>query len=274
LSMSTEGAMTTNLQTISNPTPTGTAGKDPKSERNRNLKGGATEEGVSKIEEAKEKLRNEEEERFKKAEQALREAIDTNPDLKSIKDNILIDQTPEGLRIQVIDKDGNPMFATGSAQMFDKTEKLFREVGAIIKEQPNELSVRGHTDSAPYGPGATYTNWELSADRANSSRRVLLDADFPKERINNVVGKADTEHLVPDDPRHASNRRVSIILLKEELTNPNFEEKAKALAADTENTAPPEPTQPVKIDEGDGTGAPGIPKLGTFKQTPGKVEFP
>ncbi len=277
LTMATEGAMTSNVQPIATPTPTGSAGNVPNTKKNKNLKGGAPEEGISELEKAKEKLRQQEQERFKKAENALKEAIENNPDLQNIKDNILIDQTPEGLRIQVIDKDDNPMFATGSAQMFEKTEKLFREVAAIIKEQPNDLSIRGHTDSAPYGAGATYTNWELSADRANSSRRVLLDSDFPAERVHDVVGKADTEPLIPEDPRADSNRRVSIILLKEELTNPDFEEKAKELVPDPESTTPvEEPTVPVQIEEGEveDSGIPGIPKLGTFKKTPGKVEFP
>jgi len=83
---------------------------------------------------------------------------------------------------------------------------------------PNEISVRGHTDSVPYGPGASYPNWELSADRANSSRRELRKAGLPASRLNNVVGKADTDHLFPADPRDGRNRRISIILLHEELT--------------------------------------------------------
>lgn len=280
LSMATEGAMTTTVQPIASPQTTGTAGNIPKSQRDSNLKGGAQNEGVSdELEEAKNKLRAQEEERFKKTAQALKNAIARDAELNELKDNILIDQTPEGLRIQVIDKDGNPMFATGSAQMFDKTEKLFRSVAAIIKEQPNELSIRGHTDSVPYGPGATYTNWELSADRANSSRRVLLDAGFEASRIHDVVGKADTEPLIPDDPAAASNRRVSIILLKEELTNPDFEKKAAALIPEPERTQLQEPEATDASDEGadeesKNSGVPGLPKLGTFKRTPGKVEFP
>jgi len=273
LTMATEGAMTSNVMPVSNPTPSGSTGTVPNTKK-RTTRGGSTSDGQSQLEQAKEKLRQQEQERFNQAENALKEAIESNPELQNIKDNIMIDQTPEGLRIQVIDKDGNPMFATGSARMFEKTEKLFRQVAEIIKEQPNDLSVRGHTDSASYGEGASYTNWELSADRANSSRRVLLDSDFPEERIHDVVGKADTEHLIPDDPRADSNRRVSIILLREELTDPGFEEKARALVPEPESTAPEEPQQPVKIEEGEAEGIPGLPKLGTFKKTPGKVEFP
>src|SRR5690606_196861 len=113
--------------------------------------------------------------------------------------------TPEGLRIQVVDRDGQPMFPSGSAQMYEKTEKLMAKVAEVIRKMPNEISVRGHTDSVPYSRGASYTNWELSTDRANSSRRVLIANGFPEKRINNVLGKADKDHLVggkPNDPRN------------------------------------------------------------------------
>ena len=176
--------------------------------------------------------------------------------------------TPEGLRIQVIDKDGNPMFASGSSRMFEKTEKLLSKVAEIINGQPNQLSIRGHTDSTPYAAGASYTNWELSADRANSSRRVLLEAGIPASRINDVVGKADTEHLFPEDPTKPGNRRISITLLKEELTNPDFAKKAQALLPDANGQAPE--TQGQTTPE----TSPPMPKMGTFKRTPGKVEFP
>jgi chemotaxis protein MotB len=100
--------------------------------------------------------------------------------------------------------------------MYDYTRKLMGKVTEIILKMPNELSIRGHTDSTPYGPGAKYTNWELSADRANSTRRILLANKMPESRLANIMGKGDREHLIADarDPR---NRRISIILLKETL---------------------------------------------------------
>ena len=130
---------------------------------------------------------------------------------------------------------------------------------------PNELSLRGHTDSIPYGPNATYTNWELSSDRANATRRVLLETGMPKKRINNVMGKSDTEHLFPKEPNSPQNRRITIILLREELTNPEaFKKKAKALGA----TLRPRESSNDKLD------LPPLPKIGTFKKTPGVIEFP
>ena len=186
----------------------------------------------------------------------------------------MIDMTPEGLRIQIVDQDGASMFASGSAEMYEKTKKLMSKVAELIKELPNELSVRGHTDSVPYGPGADYTNWELSTDRANASRRVLLEAGFNQGRLNNVVGKADTEHLIPDDPTNAQNRRISIILLKEELTNPEkFAQKAEENAIEAMLDAEEAAEQGQFGDEFDSPPLQQVP-VGTFRKTPGAVEFP
>ena len=240
--------MAESAQVLASPTPTGRAGN------------ASDNSPPSPTEEAKEDLRKEEEETFKTAEEKLKEAIETAPDLSELAENLIIDVTPEGLRIQIIDKDGKPMFASGSARMFDKTKQLIAKVSEIIKEMPNELSIRGHTDSIPYGAGAEYTNWELSSDRANATRRILKDTGIPGERLNNVVGKADTEHLLPDKPTDASNRRISIILLKEELTNPDYDKKAEAVAKEKGYTQ--RQSAPKK--------APQIP-IGTFRRTPGEV---
>lgn len=126
--------------------------------------------------------------------------------------------TSEGLRIQILDQEGKPLFSSGSATPLPHTKKLLKKVSGIIQRLPNEISVRGHTDSIPYGSGAQYTNWELSADRANASRRELLHGGLPATRLNNVVGKADTDHMFPDTPADGRNRRISIILLHDYLT--------------------------------------------------------
>ncbi|MCB1721327.1 MAG: flagellar motor protein MotB, partial [Alphaproteobacteria bacterium] len=261
LTVAPEGAMASNVQPISSTTPSGTSVNNKTAKKDN-------------LEKAKEELRKQEEERMQNAKAEIEKAIESDSELKALKDQLLIDMTPEGLRIQVIDKEGKPMFASGSARMFEKTRLLLEKVTEIIKKQPNELSVRGHTDSVGYGPGATYTNWELSADRANSSRRVMLESGFPPERINNVVGKADTEHLFKDDPTNASNRRISIILLKEELTNPDFEKKAAAALPDirkkTEEEIEEEKENDTYIQQPTGV----FPKMGTFKKSSGNVEFP
>jgi chemotaxis protein MotB len=162
-------------------------------------------------------LRKREDASFEEIKQQIEEAIQAS-DLQNLSKNLKIDMTPEGLRIQIVDQDGESMFPVGSAKPYEKTVKLLATVGDIIKKMPNQISVRGHTDSAPYGAGASYTNWELSADRANASRRVLLSSGIQDKKIENVVGKADTEHLVTEKPTDPQNRRISVILLRESLT--------------------------------------------------------
>lgn len=211
LSMSPDGAMVTTVQKVA-PTdvpPALRAGSEPPKEE-------ADPDKISD-ERLKEEIRKREEENFKKAEAAINKEMDADPALQELKKSLLMDMTPEGLRIQVIDQEGKPMFASGSAQMYERTRTLLEKVSQIIKKLPNEISIRGHTDSVPYSKGADYTNFELSADRANSSRRVMIAAGFPEERINNVLGKADRDHLLPDKPQDQKNRRISIILLRDDV---------------------------------------------------------
>jgi chemotaxis protein MotB len=253
LSMAPQGAMATNLQEIINNQP-----ETPPSSTKANTEQSQQEQSV---EEAKELIRQHEEKEFEKTQEAIRQAIQDDPELSQLAKNLIVDMTPEGLRIQIVDQEGEPMFPSGSARMYEKTQKLMGKITAIINTMPNEISIRGHTDSVPYGPRAEYTNWELSTDRANSSRRTLLNAGLPAERLHNVMGKADSEHLLPDDPKNAQNRRISIVLMKRELTDPNFQHEAEKLAdelrkKDASRAAPPK-----------------IP-VGTFRRTPGSVEFP
>lgn len=168
-------------------------------------------------EKLKEENKKREEANFKKAEAALKKEMEADPELKELQKNVMMDMTPEGLRIQIVDQEGKPMFPSGSAEMYDRTKALLEKVAAVIRKMPNEISVRGHTDGVPYSKGGGYGNWELSADRANSSRRVLVAAGFPDKMVNNVLGKADKDHMMPDKPNDERNRRISIILLREEL---------------------------------------------------------
>lgn len=255
LTMSPEGAMSSDKQPMTAPPP---------SSAQLTGKPGTPQEG--KVEKAKEELRKQEEESFKSAEDAIKKAIQDDPELAALSKNLMVDMTPEGLRIQIVDQEGESMFASGSAKMFEKTRLLMQKITKIIQDLPNEVSVRGHTDSIPYGPGAEYTNWELSTDRANASRRVLLDSGMPKERLNNVVGKADTEHLITENPADPRNRRISIILLKKELTN------SDAFEAEAEDLADEMPDDPAPSGQSTGS-TPQVP-IGTFRKTPGNVEFP
>ncbi len=111
------------------------------------------------------------------------------------------------------------MFPTGSARMLDRTRKLMAQVAQIIQSLPNKISISGHTDSKKFrGRKADYGNWELSTDRALSSRRALIGGGVPTSRIINVVGRAATDPLVPEEPASARNRRISIVLLREAAT--------------------------------------------------------
>ncbi|PZQ45092.1 MAG: motility protein MotB, partial [Micavibrio aeruginosavorus] len=200
LSISKEGAMVTDVQTMA-----------PQTQADAALRPDVSDAQF------KEEQKKREEQNFKKAENAIKDAIKENPELKELEKNLMMDMTPEGLRIQIVDSDGKAMFPSGSAQMYERTQKLLQKVSEIIKKMPNEVSVRGHTDGVPYSKGNGYSNWELSADRANASRRVLVASGFPEDKVNNVVGKADTDHLVIAKPNDEKNRRISIILLREEL---------------------------------------------------------
>lgn len=167
----------------------------------------------AKAELAKEETRKEQA-AFEKAQQELRQAIDDSPELKALKDSLLVDMTPQGLRIQIVDQKNQSMFPTGSAQMTPRTRLLLQKIAGVIAKLPNKISISGHTDAAPYPTDATYDNWELSSDRANASRRVLIESGLPPERISQVVGRADEDPLIKANPLDPRNRRISIVLLR------------------------------------------------------------
>ena len=151
---------------------------------------------------------------FDAAEAQLEAALEGNLEIAALRDNVIIDMTPEGMRIQLVDKEGGSMFAAGGAIMPARTRALLAEIAKVIAGLPNDLSISGHTDAQPFGGGGAYTNWELSSDRANASRRAITEAGFPENRIRQVVGKADSEPLRPEDPFLPENRRISIVLLR------------------------------------------------------------
>lgn len=164
-----------------------------------------------------EQMDREDEKAFRSTEEAIRQAVESVPELHELAKNLMIDMTPEGLRIQIVDQAGQPMFASGSAAPLPAATKLLALISGSIKELPNQISVRGHTDSASYGKDAAYTNWELSTDRANASRRALLANGLNLSRFEDVQGRADREPLVTEDPANPRNRRVSILLLKQSV---------------------------------------------------------
>jgi chemotaxis protein MotB len=154
-----------------------------------------------------------EEQKLIKVQDQIKENLSNSADLRDYKDQIKIDITPEGLRIQIIDSAKRPMFKEGGAVMEEHMKKILKGLSAFLKSVPNYISVTGHTDSKGGGnPG--YTNFEISGDRANVTRRFMVESTFPKERVAWTTGKADREPLVPENPDDPTNRRISIMLLK------------------------------------------------------------
>lgn len=152
---------------------------------------------------------------FKEAVEQLREAVQSVPELAGLADNLLMDRTAEGMRLQIVDQQGTSMFESGSAVPSEATRKLFQMISQTLAKLPNRIAIKGHTDSVPYRGDGGYTNWELSSDRALASRRSLIESGLDPERVADVVGKAATDPLMTDDPEAPQNRRISIILLNE-----------------------------------------------------------
>jgi len=144
----------------------------------------------------------------------LEAIIEADKVLRILKHQILIEVVPEGLRIQLLDEQNRPMFDLSSAELQPYARMLLREIGRALNDVPNRLSLSGHTDASRYAGGeGGFSNWELSANRANASRRELIAGGMDPGKVVRVVGLADTMPFVPDDPLDASNRRISIIVL-------------------------------------------------------------
>ncbi len=143
------------------------------------------------------------------------EQIESNPTLKDFKDQLKLDITSEGLRIQIVDAEKRPMFDLGSAHLKDYTKEILHVLAKIIEQVPNHISVTGHTDAARFYPDEEreYSNWELSADRANAARRELLHGGLKEEKTGRVVGLADSVLFDKENPLAPVNRRISIIVL-------------------------------------------------------------
>ena len=151
---------------------------------------------------------------FASAEASLRQALQDMPDYAELSKHLIVDQTPEGLRIQLVDQEGRAMFSGASAEPLARTKQLLAAVSKVIEDLPNRVTISGHTDTAGTGR-AGYTNWDLSSDRANSARRILEAEGIDEDRIYQVTGKSSSEPLYPDDPDQPANRRISIVLLRE-----------------------------------------------------------
>ncbi|HIJ39132.1 MAG TPA: OmpA family protein, partial [Rhodospirillaceae bacterium] len=149
-----------------------------------------------------------EQKQFDRAQEMLKQAINGIPELKKMADSLMVDNTPEGLRIQIVDQDGLAMFPKGSPDMYGHTRAMLDLIGRVVKQLPERIAISGHTDPTPFAGQSNYTNWELSADRALATRRALMAAGVPPERVDRVVGRADVEPVITNNPGDPRNRRI------------------------------------------------------------------
>ncbi len=204
-SLSTEGAQSSGAVVVTMPTqPAATAAEESR----KTLR--EIEEEAWQIAAAKR-----EETMFDQMEAELRQSIQEMAELSDMSANLVIDVTEDGMRIQLIDNDKRSMFKTGGSELYGYAQKMLSRVAKSINKMPNRISITGHTDASNFIRADGYSNWELSSDRANAARRVLLASSVATDRFSEVLGKASTEPLLPDNPMRPENRRISILLIRE-----------------------------------------------------------
>jgi chemotaxis protein MotB len=157
---------------------------------------------------------------FALATASLRQAMQDLPELTEASKHIMLEDSKEGLNIEIVDQDGRSMFPEGAKEPFERTRRLIEKLSVPIKMTPYRISVTGHTAASKVPPKPGYGPWELSADRANAVRRILEEEGVPTANFFAIGGKADTQPLFPDDPYIAANRRVTITLMREEPPMP------------------------------------------------------
>ena len=152
---------------------------------------------------------------FASAAASLRQAWQEMPEITEISTNIILEETEEGLNIMLVDQDGRSMFKEGSKYPYESTRRLLSKMAPVISRMPNRIHITGHTTAGQQGFDPTYTAWELSSDRANVARQILVEYGVPSDQIFGVTGKADSEPLFPNDPYLAANRRIGLLLMSE-----------------------------------------------------------
>lgn len=184
--------------------------------------------------------REKEHRRLEQLMKDLENAIASSPSMAPYKDQLLLDITSEGLRIQIVDRQNRPMFDTGSGALKTYTVQILHELASFINQVPNPISISGHTDSAPYvRADSAYGNWELSADRANAARRTLVDGGMTPDKVARVVGLAASVPFDKAHPDAASNRRISIVVMTHDAAKAAL---SPEVAGNDADTAPPAPT--------------------------------
>ncbi len=168
-------------------------------------------------------LRARDDQAFALAAASLRQALQSMPDIAEVSKHIMVEETKQGLNIEIVDQDGRSMFPESGKEPYERTRRVIQKLAAQLKAMPYRISISGHTSATRIPPRAGYGPWDLSADRANAVRHILEEEGVPSAHLYMVAGRADTLPLFPDDPYIAANRRVTITLMREEPPLPtNF----------------------------------------------------
>lgn len=202
-------------------------------------------------------------ERLLSLKKQLELAIEANQALKPFKDQLMLEITQEGLRVQIVDQENRPMFAKGSAVMQSYASQILKEIGKVINHVPNRISLSGHTDATPYsgGSGSSYSNWELSADRANASRRALLDGGMEEQKVARVVGLSSAVLFDKQNPFNPINRRISLIVLNKETEQAILHDEGKLEKTDAKAQQDLPATASQQAGDATAAAAPSAPAL-------------
>jgi chemotaxis protein MotB len=213
------------------------------------------------VEQARERVAEAEHKKLETLMAELKEAVSKSQALEPFKDQLLLDITPEGIRIQIVDAQNRPMFDVGSARLRDYTQSILKELTPYLSSVPNRISITGHTDIRPYPGQGGYSNWELSADRANAARRALVNAGMPDEKVARVVGLSSSVLFDREDPQNPINRRISIVIMTKQA-------EEEALKTDTANATPVGATPAPAASDGSAPG-PGAPATASLTSPTG-----
>jgi len=211
-----------------------------------------TDAKSAQVQEVIEIIKAAEKKRLDSLLEVLKAAIEKSQALKPFKDQLLLDITPEGLRIQIVDKENRPMFDLGRARLKSYMRGILREISKIIRKVPNRISIAGHTDATPFTKGyyrayedmeerTAYTNWELSADRANAARREMIKHGVAEEKVGRVIGLASSVLFDKQKPKSPVNRRISIIVLNRDT--------AKSMGLEEHKQVKAKPAEPKAVRE-------------------------
>ncbi|HQO16330.1 MAG TPA: flagellar motor protein MotB [Methylotenera sp.] len=180
------------------------------------------------IKEAEEAMKKAETAKLEELKEKMEKAISDSPELSKFKNQLLMDLTSEGLRVQIVDEQNRPMFNSSKADMQPYARKILQEIGKVLNGVNNKVSLSGHTDAVPYAGGeAGYSNWELSSDRANASRREMIAGGMDESKIVRVVGLGSASLFDKDNPFNPTNRRISIIVMNKQAEEDAMKDSAE-----------------------------------------------